>query len=368
MFEPSGLEWNRRIGTLLNLWPVTESDDWRPVGGWQVADAPWRVGWPAFWLEPVFRSAERRYIGRSLIKLSGSPTWQIGEASGVRTIGSDRIVGAGAILIWGVLATPTMWKTWREHWEEIRPGLVGLDRALGGDGALQALDALIADPDVAALFATNDTDTERASKLFTDIATRVDPEPAHVAYRALVHASITGSSLPPAPAGGYGPWARGAALLRFAEAVRGRRAASATDDAWQMLSLGGGTDFQHLRLIHHLALRPDNGPSALRAAARAMVNPTALADSVKHPLRVRLPEVADTQPYDGVAHLEAARELRALGRQREALALLADAAICAAPLGSPVLRDVFNAASGFGREAGLDRLAERAQTLAEAVR
>src|SRR4029450_5969810 len=98
MLEPSALNWNRRIGELLNLWPVTADDPWRPLGGWGVADSPWRVGWPAFWLEPAFRGAERLYIGPSLLPPRGQSTWQVGEASAVRTLGSEGAVGAGAIL------------------------------------------------------------------------------------------------------------------------------------------------------------------------------------------------------------------------------------------------------------------------------
>src|SRR5262249_49354035 len=152
--------------------------------------------------------------------------------------------------------------------------------------------------------------------------------------------SMIGQPLPLPPAGGYGPWTRGAALLRFAEAFRAGTVTSAANEAWTVLHLGGGTDFQPLARAHHLPPRSPDARLALRAAARALLQAPDVPHAKPHPLHAHLRLIAETKRYDGAGHVVAARELGEQGRAREALALLADAAVCAGPLGAPMLGDI----------------------------
>lgn len=289
--------------------------------GFQVPVRPWeraeQVPAGTWWMEALGWLSGADLAGPLLW---GPEPWPVAVVSGGEATlvsSSARTLLPMSVFRTAIAAGDAHWGERLEGFEEVRDELAVLHRCLGGADELAALQSVLQDEALRERASAGGVEGERA---LAEIATRLDPDPGHVAYRRFLQSAIEGPvEWRDEPR--WGPWAGSAASAAFAAALREGELDSVPPGlCWALCCWPACIGLCHEDWPEHVDV-PGGGLSVeplVQAAERLGSTEPDTAWTTDPRWRASRALAEQGATYDGSAHAEAARQLADAGRSRAA--------------------------------------------------
>ncbi|MDZ8065577.1 MAG: hypothetical protein RMY64_08040 [Nostoc sp. DedQUE08] len=252
----------------------------------------------------------------------------------------------------------------RELWPEVKDELIELHVAMGGEDHLEGLESVIFDDK---LYPQSDN-AAVVQEAACESLERLDSNPQHLLYRKYLHQAITKQVVAIPLPDRLGTWRNAAAVVALQISNQLKKNIEEQQlAAWEVAKLPASIDTSTSRTIEHIFKLGGNADLRVAKAAQILVKQqdSVLQEWKRDPIWTATITLANEgKTYNGLAHVEAAKNLDESGEPARAFDALISAAFWSYNFQGEALISVVDAARYLATQHEWEEISEILENLA----